>query len=236
MRYVGDATTTAERRQKGNARGRRDVIAVDLIFSNSVMHNTSGEAGFRILMWQQPPLLHNGRPPWRRLSYNRTFAYRLGEGHEATDTLLPYASMSQATGHSSRMFRCTAALFMFMCLFFNTANSAYSPLRPWSEVCTVLTAASPGRLGDWGGGEEGGEGSFGDQVTHTPTEADPPTDPHQKIFPQEKKNEIYQRGPKLGVNFRYRSIPRILMDVVVSQKSPCRLLYPKNIHVGCSLP
>ena len=30
----------------------------------------------------------------------------------------------------------------------------------------------------------------------------PPTHPHQKIFPQEK-NEIYQRGPNLGVDFRY---------------------------------
>ena len=32
--------------------------------------------------------------------------------------------------------------------------------------------------------------------------ADPPTHPHQKIFPQEK-NEIYQRGPNLEVDFRY---------------------------------
>ena len=32
--------------------------------------------------------------------------------------------------------------------------------------------------------------------------ADLPTHPHQKIFPQEK-NEIYQRGPNLEVDFRY---------------------------------
>ena len=32
--------------------------------------------------------------------------------------------------------------------------------------------------------------------------ADPPTHPHQKIFPQEK-NEMYQRGPNLEVDFRY---------------------------------
>ena len=32
--------------------------------------------------------------------------------------------------------------------------------------------------------------------------ADPPSHPHQKIFPQEK-NEIYQRGPNLEVDFRY---------------------------------
>ena len=32
--------------------------------------------------------------------------------------------------------------------------------------------------------------------------ADPPTHPHQKFFPQEK-NEIYQRGPNLEVDFRY---------------------------------
>ena len=32
--------------------------------------------------------------------------------------------------------------------------------------------------------------------------ADPPTHPHQEIFPQEK-NEIYQRGPNLEVDFRY---------------------------------
>ena len=32
--------------------------------------------------------------------------------------------------------------------------------------------------------------------------ADPPTHPPQKIFPQEK-NEIYQRGPNLEVDFRY---------------------------------
>ena len=32
--------------------------------------------------------------------------------------------------------------------------------------------------------------------------ADPPTHPHQKIFPQ-GKNEIYQRGPNLEVDFRY---------------------------------
>ena len=32
--------------------------------------------------------------------------------------------------------------------------------------------------------------------------ADPPTHPHQKIFPQ-VKNEIYQRGPNLEVDFRY---------------------------------
>ena len=32
--------------------------------------------------------------------------------------------------------------------------------------------------------------------------ADRPTHPHQKIFPQEK-NEIYQRGPNLEVDFRY---------------------------------
>ena len=32
--------------------------------------------------------------------------------------------------------------------------------------------------------------------------ADPPTHPHQKIFPPEK-NEIYQRGPNLEVDFRY---------------------------------
>ena len=32
--------------------------------------------------------------------------------------------------------------------------------------------------------------------------ADPPTHPHQKIFPLEK-NEIYQRGPNLEVDFRY---------------------------------
>ena len=32
--------------------------------------------------------------------------------------------------------------------------------------------------------------------------ADPPTHPHQKIFPQEK-NEIYQWGPNLEVDFRY---------------------------------
>ena len=32
--------------------------------------------------------------------------------------------------------------------------------------------------------------------------AAPPTHPHQKIFPQEK-NEIYQRGPNLEVDFRY---------------------------------
>ena len=31
---------------------------------------------------------------------------------------------------------------------------------------------------------------------------DPPTHPHQKIFPQEK-NEIYQRAPNLEVDFRY---------------------------------
>ena len=32
--------------------------------------------------------------------------------------------------------------------------------------------------------------------------ADPPTHPHQKMFPQDK-NEIYQRGPNLEVDFRY---------------------------------
>ena len=31
---------------------------------------------------------------------------------------------------------------------------------------------------------------------------DPPAHPHQKTFPQEQ-NEIYQRGPKLEVEFGY---------------------------------
>ena len=37
-------------------------------------------------------------------------------------------------------------------------------------------------------------------LTHPPTH--PPTHPHQKIFP-DGKNEIYQSGPKLEVDFRY---------------------------------
>ena len=44
-----------------------------------------------------------------------------------------------------------------------------------------------------GGGQIGPPGFW---LTH------PPTHPHQKIFPQEK-NEIYQRGPNLEVDFRY---------------------------------
>ena len=39
-------------------------------------------------------------------------------------------------------------------------------------------------------------GILADPPTH------PPTHPHQKIFPR-KKNEIYQRGPNLEVDFRY---------------------------------
>ena len=47
-----------------------------------------------------------------------------------------------------------------------------------------------------GGGGEGQIGPPGFWLTH------PPTHPHQKIFPQEK-DEIYQRGPNLEVDFRY---------------------------------
>ena len=43
-----------------------------------------------------------------------------------------------------------------------------------------------------GGGQIGPPGFWLTQPTH----------PHQKIFPQEK-NEIYQRGPNLDVDFRY---------------------------------
>ena len=48
-----------------------------------------------------------------------------------------------------------------------------------------------------GGGPIGPPGFW---LTHPPTH--PPTHPHQKIFPQEK-NEIYQTGPNLEVDFTY---------------------------------
>ena len=44
-------------------------------------------------------------------------------GHEAMDTQLPHAPVSQATGHSSQMFRCTAAPFMFISLVLDVTNS-----------------------------------------------------------------------------------------------------------------
>ena len=47
-----------------------------------------------------------------------------------------------------------------------------------------------------GGGSNWPPRILADPPTH------PPTHPHQKIFPQEKK-EIYQRGPNLEVDFTY---------------------------------
>ena len=59
-------------------------------------------------------------------------------GESSNGYLATEHPVSQAAGHCSRMFRCTAALFMFIS-WFDLANSAYSPLRPQSERCTVLT-------------------------------------------------------------------------------------------------
>ena len=63
-----------------------------------------------------------------------------------------------------------------------------------SDITQIGVLARP-LLSDTGGGGGGANWSPG-------ILADPPTHPHQKIFPQEK-NEIYQRGPNLEVDFRY---------------------------------
>ena len=57
-----------------------------------------------------------------------------------------------------------------------------------SGLCLVILGG--GRGSSWP------PGILADPPTH------PPTHPHQKIFPQEK-NETYQRGPNLEVDFRY---------------------------------
>ena len=62
-----------------------------------------------------------------------------GGGHEATDTQLLNAPVTQATGHSSQMVCCTVAPFMFISLSFDVANSAVRSMHslPCSFTCTT---------------------------------------------------------------------------------------------------
>ena len=82
------------------------------------------------------------------------------------------------------------------------SNRWYPPPTPHEAFCSRQTLP-PNRLpnvhvrpllSDTGGG---GGSNWPPGIL-----ADPPTHPHQKIFPQEK-NEIYKRGPNLEVDFRY---------------------------------
>ena len=86
-----------------------------------------------------------------------------GGGGGMKQRILGYrtAPVSQATGHGSRMFRCTAAPFMFISLSFNVTNSAYfppaAPVRGMhSPHCsctgTLLYSRIPGARGPGGGG------------------------------------------------------------------------------------
>ena len=74
--------------------------------------------------------------------------------------------------------------------------------------CIQMHTPSPCSWGGGGGGGRGGLASPGFWRTH-------PTPPHQKMLPPEN-NAIYQRGPNLEVDVRYRNLflaPDALCDM-----------------------